>query len=100
MVGTPYNLITDTRQYAIFKIESQNILSVKQIYVFNYNFPLNEEEPLNNIFISSIELKAANELTKDDLSSTILTLITKEGTYFDKTHLLLKMPFLNLYCFQ
>ena len=87
MVGTPYNLITDTRQYAIFKIENQNILSVKQIYVFNYNFPLNEEEPLNNIFISNIELKAANELTKDEFSSTILTLITKEGTYFDKTHL-------------
>ena len=87
MVGMPYNLLTDTRQYAVFKIANQNILSVKQIYIFSYNFPLNEEGQPNDIFISNIELKAANELTKDELSSTILTLTTKEGTYFDKTYL-------------
>lgn len=88
MVGMPYSLATDTRQYAIFNIDSENLLSVKQIYIFEYNFPNASDtiEP-NDIFVSEIELQAANALTTEELSSTALTLITKKGLFFDKNHI-------------
>jgi len=88
MVGMPYSLATDTRQYAIFNIDSKNLLSVKQIYIFEYNFPNTSDtiEP-NDIFVSEIELQAANALTTEELSSTALTLITKKGLFFDKNHI-------------
>ena len=88
MVGMPYSLVTDTRQYAIFNIDSKNLLSVKQIYIFEYNFPNTSDtiEP-NDIFVSEIELQAANALTTEELSSTALTLITKKGLFFDKNHI-------------
>lgn len=83
MVGTPYALIDKTRQYSIFKIDNTNIVSVKQIYLFEYNFPHEKENQINDIFVSQIEMKAANALSSEALSSTILTLTTPKGVYFN-----------------
>ena len=83
MIGAPYSLATDTRQYEIFNIDTNNILSVKQIYIFAYNFPNIEAGQPNDIFVSKIELLAAAKITEEELNSIALSIITPQGTYFN-----------------
>lgn len=87
MKGQPYNFSTPSRQYGIFEVDGSNFVSIKQIYIFSYDFPHTIEDKPNDIFISKIELSAANALTTEDLSSTALTLITPQGIYFDDSNL-------------
>ena len=83
MIGAPYSLATDTRQYEIFNIDTNNILSVKQIYIFAYNFPNIEAGQPNDIFVSKIELLAAAKITEEELNSIALSIVTPQGTYFN-----------------
>ena len=83
MIGAPYSLATDTRQYEIFNIDTNNILSVKQIYIFAYNFPNIETGQPNDIFVSKIELLAAAKITEEELNSIALSITTPQGTYFN-----------------
>jgi hypothetical protein len=87
MIGTPYNLGSATRQFEIFPIESDNLVSVKQIYIFAQGFPHQLENQDNDIFVSCIEMNAANKIKEEDLASTTLSFVTKQGTYFTDKHL-------------
>ena len=44
MTGQPYNYTTPSRQYDIFEVDGSNFISVKQIYIFAYDFPYTEED--------------------------------------------------------
>ena len=73
MTGQPYNFTTASRQYGIFEVDGSNFVSVKQIYIFSYDFPnvvIDEVEKPDDIFVSKIELSAANALSANDLSTS------------------------------
>jgi hypothetical protein len=84
MTGNPYNYTVASRQYGIFDVDGANFISVKQIYLFAYNFPNEIEGKDNDIFISKVELSAANALEKEAAATCALTFVTPQGTYFDE----------------
>ena len=87
MTGNPYNYTVASRQYGIFDVDGANFVSVKQIYLFAYDFPNIVENKENDIFVSKVELSAANALDKEAAATCALTFITPQGTYFDETDL-------------
>lgn len=87
MVGQPYNFTFPSRQYDIFDVDGINFVSVKQIYIFAYDFPHMEENKPDDIFVSKIELSAANALDRETVSTAALSFITPQGIYFDENNL-------------
>ena len=87
MTGQPYNYTTPSRQYDIFEVDGSNFVSVKQVYIFAYDFPYTAEDKLNDIIVSKIELSAANALDKESAATAALTFITPKGVYFEDSHL-------------
>ncbi|MBQ9731048.1 MAG: hypothetical protein IJV94_02825, partial [Bacilli bacterium] len=87
MTGNPYNYTVASRQYGIFDVDGANFISVKQIYLFAYDFPNTAEGKENDIFVSKVELSAANALEKEAAATCALTFVTPQGTYFDETDL-------------
>ena len=87
MTGNPYNYTIASRQYGIFDVDGVNFDSVNQIYLFEYNFPNTATNKQNDIFVSKIELSAANALEKEAAATCTLTFVTPQGTYFDENDL-------------
>ena len=84
MTGNPYGYTVASRQYGIFDVDGANFVSVKQIYIFAYNFPNTEADKKDDIFVSKIELSAANALDQEAAATCALTFVTPKGTYFDE----------------
>ena len=87
MTGNPYNYTVASRQYGIFDVDGANFISVKQIYLFAYDFPNIAEDKENDIFVSKVELSAANALDKEAAATCALTFVTPQGTYYDENDL-------------
>ena len=87
MTGNPYNYTVASRQYGIFDVDGANFQSVKQIYLFAYNFPNKADNRPEDIFVSKVELSAANALEKEAAATCALTFVTPQGTYFDEQDL-------------
>ena len=87
MTGNPYNYTVASRQYGIFDVDGANFISVKQVYIFAYDFPNAIEGKENDIFVSKVELSAANALEKEAAATCALTFVTPQGTYFDENDL-------------
>ena len=85
MTGNPYGYSIPSRQYGIFDVDGANFISVKQIYLFAYDFPNTADNKINDIFVSKVELSAANALEKEAAATCALTFVTPQGTYFDET---------------
>lgn len=83
MTGNPYNYTIASRQYGIFEIDGENFDSVKEINIFAYDFPYRGENKENDIFISNVELCGATLIDPVLASSSMLSFITPQGTYFD-----------------
>lgn len=83
MTGNPYNYTTASRQYGIFDIDGVNFDSIKRISIFAYDFPQTAENKDDDIFISNIELCGATLIEPDLVASSMLSIITPQGTYFD-----------------
>ena len=84
MTGNPYGYTVASRQYGIFDVDRVNFVSVKQIYIFAYNFPNTEADKKDDIFVSKVELSAANALDQEAAATCALTFVTPKGTYFDE----------------
>ena len=87
MTGNPYNYTVASRQYGIFDVDGANFQSVNQIYLFAYNFPNKADNKPEDIFVSKVELSAANALEKEAAATCALTFVTPQGTYFDEQDL-------------
>ena len=87
MTGNPYNYTLATRQYGIFDVDGANFSSVNQIYIFGCDFPNVADNKPNDIFVTKIELSAANALDKEAAATCALTFVTPQGTYFDENDL-------------
>ena len=83
MKGNPYKMTSETRQYGIFEIDGENFVDVQEISLFVQGFPKQAEGKENDILIKKLELSAAEGFTETELASSILTIITPQGTYFN-----------------
>lgn len=87
MIDNPYNLVYPTRQYAIFDIDGQNFVKVKQIKIFNKDFPNSTGEShvkLNagEIELVNLEMKCAVRMSEEEINGLSLTVIAPQGTVF------------------
>lgn len=86
MRGNPYRLVTDTKQYAIFNIDSANYLKVNYIAIFCYDFPHSHLNPKEDIWIKDIELTVAERMTEEEINGYAISFITPKGVCFDSSH--------------
>lgn len=85
MSGNPYNFSSATRQSAIYEINNTNFERIEQVSIFAYDFPNTlEDNFVNDIFVSKVEILGANKVSLDELNAYALSLITKKGIYFEE----------------
>ena len=87
MIGNPYSIKNETRQYGVFDIDGANFQYVNKISLFCYDFPYQEDNQPNDIFIKDIDFCGAVPMGSEALSGCALTFITPQGIYFDNTDL-------------
>ena len=85
MIGNPYAIKNETRQYGVFDIDGANFQYVNKISLFCYDFPYQEDNQPNDIFIRDINFCGAVPMGSEALSGCALTFITPQGIYFDNT---------------
>lgn len=85
MTGNPYAIKNETRQYGVFDIDGANFQYVNKISLFCYDFPYQEDNQPNDIFIKDIDFCGAVPMGNEALSGCALTFITPQGIYFDNT---------------
>ena len=85
MTGNPYAIKNETRQYGVFDIDGANFQYVNKISLFCYDFPYQEDNQPNDIFIKDIDFCGAIPMGSEALSGCALTFITPQGIYFDNT---------------
>ena len=85
MTGNPYSIKNETRQYGIFDIDGVNFQYVNKIYLFCYDFPYQESNQSNDIFIKNIDFCGAIPMGSEELSGCAVTFITPQGIYFDNS---------------
>lgn len=85
MTGNPYSIKNETRQYGVFDIDGANFQYVNKISLFCYDFPYQEDNQPNDIFIKNIDFCGAVPMGSEALSGCALTFITPQGIYFDNT---------------
>ena len=85
MIGNPYSIKNETRQYGVFDIDGANFQYVNKISLFCYDFPYQEDNQPNDIFIKNIDFCGAVPMGSEALSGCALTFITPQGIYFDNT---------------
>ena len=85
MTGNPYSIKNETRQYGVFDIDGANFQYVNKIYLFCYDFPYQENNQPNDIFIKNIDFCGAIPMGSEELSGCAVTFITPQGIYFDNS---------------
>lgn len=87
ITGEPYALNSFTKQFAVFKINTETFKGIGNVSIFEYGFPEQKEDQPSDIFIQNISLYGATEIAEQDLLSCYLSIVTIEGTYFDEQNL-------------
>lgn len=85
MTGNPYSIKNEIRQYGVFDIDGANFQYVNKIYLFCYDFPYQENNQPNDIFIKNIDFCGAVPMGSEELSGCAVTFITPQGIYFDNS---------------
>lgn len=88
MVGNPYKLFYETRQYQIFDIDGVNFEDIDSIEIYNNNFPNatgNENGFLRkgDIEISNLEIFGVTKIDKENLDGVYISFFTPQGTIFN-----------------
>lgn len=83
MSGSPYEFVNFEKQYGIYNIDTENFLSIEKITIFSKDFPNQDENRPNDIFIKNIQLMGKNALKEEEISNCSLSFITPKGIYFD-----------------
>lgn len=84
MTGNPYKLIQSTTQRKYFEI-GEGFQYINKIYIFEKDFPYEDDEKENDIFVKNIFIGGAIGLTSDELLATRVVLETPDGSYFSQT---------------
>ena len=84
MNGNPYYFPNEVRQYNTFEIDGANFVRVNMIAIFSKDFPIQNNNNPDDIFISKIELGGAVSLNQQDLNSCALVMLTPKGYIFSQ----------------
>lgn len=84
MTGNPYKLTKSTTQKSYFEV-GEGFQYVNKIYIFEKDFPYEDDNKENDIFVKNIFIGGAIGLTSDELLSTRIALETPDGSYFSQT---------------
>lgn len=79
IIGQPYNLTTYTRQYKIFKIDTENFDSIKKVFIFSDAFPNSASGQPKDIFVKELEFSLMKQVAED----SYIVYIDKDKPYFD-----------------
>ena len=83
MIGNPYNYINPTSQFFALELDMKNFKGIKEIVAFCEKFPKQKEGMPNDIFITDLEVYAANQMTEEELMSPHLKFFAPRGTIFN-----------------
>ena len=93
MIGNPYRLSTDIRQYEIFDIDGQNFQNIDSIEVFCQDFIQAQKGSSNligeedaDIFISSLEIMGMNRMTQEEINGVSISFFTPQGIVFNSNN--------------
>lgn len=79
IIGQPYNLTTYTRQYKIFKMDTENFDSIKKVLIFADAFPNSASGQPKDIFVKELEFSLMKQVAED----SYIVYIDKDKPYFD-----------------
>ncbi len=82
MIGDPYNFINPTSQFFALEFNMENFKGIKEISAFCEKFPKQKDNMPNDIFITELEIYAANQISEEELMSPHLRFFTPKGTIF------------------
>lgn len=82
MIGDPYNFINPTPQFFALEFNMENFKGIKEISAFCEKFPKQKDNMPNDIFITELEVYAANQMSEEELMSPHLRFFTPRGTIF------------------
>lgn len=83
MIGNPYSYINPTSQFFALELDMANFKGIKEIVAFCEKFPKQKEGMPNDIFITDLEIYAANQMTEEELMSPHLKFFAPRGTIFN-----------------
>lgn len=89
MVGNPYKLFYETRQYQIFDIDGVNFEDIDSIEIYNNNFPNATGDDKDSflrkgdIEISNLEIFGVTKIDKENLDGVYISFFTPQGTIFN-----------------
>ena len=70
MIGNPYQILKETRQYGIYEIDGTNFDHIESVYIFDFSFPNKEKEgdiKPSDIFITNIDFCGATQMDIEKL---------------------------------
>lgn len=82
MIGDPYNFINPTPQFFALEFNMENFKGIKEISAFCEKFPKQKDNMPNDIFITELEVYAANQMSEEELMLPHLRFFTPRGTIF------------------
>jgi len=85
MVGNPYSLNNFTSQLGYFEIDGESFEYVNNITIFEKNFPNQDIDKNNDIFISEIQIFGANRISQEEYNVARLVINTPQGNYFSES---------------
>lgn len=85
MVGNPYSLNNFTSQLGYFEIDGENFEYVNNITIFEKDFPNQDIDKDNDIFISEVQIFGANRISQEEYNVARLVINTPQGNYFSES---------------
>ena len=85
MVGNPYSLNNFTLQLGYFEIDGENFEYVNNITIFEKDFPNQDIDKNNDIFISEVQIFGANRISQEEYNVARLVINTPQGNYFSES---------------
>ena len=84
MTGNPYYFLQQVPQSKAFEIDGQNFIGINNIILFAKDFPIQNQNEQDDIFISNLSIGAVSILSSDELSGYSLSLLTPKGYIFNQ----------------
>ena len=84
MSGNPYVLNSITPQLGYFEIDGENFEYVNNITIFEKDFPHQDIDKDNDIFISELQIFGSNRISEEEYNVARLVINTPQGNYFSE----------------
>ena len=86
MTENPYYFLQEVSQAKIFEIDSQHFIGINSVILFTKDFPIQDQNKQDDIFISNLSIGAVSILSTNELSGYSLSLLTPKGYIFNENN--------------